>query len=1541
MIRTKPADLKANTTRRVRCHATIRPGLESLEQRTLLASLKVIGTPNVTLTATAGATSASKTVSFEPGQDSESHFDVNTGGSTIQFDYKPLSSTDPLTLTASLTNSIYVPGGAISGSMASDSTTFEVVPDSSNENTNLLMFIDVGAMANVEPGLGGSGSADTTVSYSTSEGQQGTLDASAKGATDVSDSKMFAVRYYTPFTLTFGFSGTATANSDSAAPTPNGGVTVALQPGPQIAPSLALAEGGGVDYSYAISNGDLPGPATVDLYWASGTTPATEIGGPIASTQTKKYAGPYGPFHVDAATLGNQPVGAKYLLAVADPDNTLYGADPSKVAVLPLGGIEATPMSFDSSGNVDYGYQITGGDLPEATTIDLYFATGTTTDTELGNPIVVTTTDTAQGTYPLVAAASAIARRPNDATYLLAVVDPGNTLSPANPNKVEPLLLGGIQATTMTLNSDGVLDYGYQITNADLSQSTTVDLYWASGTTPDSEIGSAIVTTATATAQGTYPLQKAASDLGARPDGATYLLAVADPSNALTPADPSKVESLPLAGIEATPMSFGSDGGLVYGYKIKDGDLLDATTVDLYWASGTTPDTEIGDAVTSTATERAQGTYNLAATASDLSNPPAGAAYLLAEADPDNAASDFDSSKVAALLLPNIAATTPSFTKDGGVNYGYTISGTNLPIATTVSLYWASGTTINSELGGPIQSMTTEMIAGAYGLNVSAAAVANAPENAKYLIAVVDQGGTVIESNKSDNAAALAYEKLPPSVVVTSTANTVDMGDSYTVSAEITNNGPVPITVDLHWAEIFPALPVVKGQPGADDVSGIFLAPFASKTIDLGTFTHNFAWLPTANPVKAFEGSVVNVLKDLGKASLKAIIGDATEIIDLLSTIGGFLTNQVGSLPHSTAPIGYQAIVTDGDGHAYDSVPLNIVLHVPLTKQLLYRSSQVVTAAAALQSGAGAAALFLGQVPEAAVLLASEVASLLAASAAYDQAADPPDANYKTLAAAVPIDMSELDALPDGPWKQYAEDWLMLQADQTAEITSQNRADGAAAAGDLVWQSNQLAAASGFASDVATEYAAIQSLYRAVIAPYIQQTILPNVSSIAPYLKANGLPSLEVKYLSQQGWSTDDLNGLLQTLIDTGPADVQSASGLPNTLAISSLTFDYVAQKQMDQAIQIRINHLGKTVLSPTSQQLQSLSSQQTAITAGITAGVLTNALSTSISSYLANVFRAIQTTNNPAAFQDDLHFAQQARTQELSLTPPPANSLFLNPIADQFVPTETTVAFTAFAADSNVGAKLTYTLDPGAPNGAAIDPVSGAFTWQIPAGEVPGQYAVTVRVTDNSKLALHDARMFTIDVFQSVKHVGTPPVVTLRPAGPVVQFGSFVDSGSFTSTATGSFKGTVDYGDGSGAQALALSSSGTFALSHVYTRSGTFSVTVNVTDSSGRVGSQVLSVVVNAAPLVSGYGPGRDAFVTKLYTENLGRLPTPGGLQYWSRFLFRGVRPIAVAKTIYRSPEHHITLSLGRVPRITFSKSYLDALRAGKAAARAHGIRP
>jgi uncharacterized delta-60 repeat protein len=75
-----------------------------------------------------------------------------------------------------------------------------------------------------------------------------------------------------------------------------------------------------------------------------------------------------------------------------------------------------------------------------------------------------------------------------------------------------------------------------------------------------------------------------------------------------------------------------------------------------------------------------------------------------------------------------------------------------------------------------------------------------------------------------------------------------------------------------------------------------------------------------------------------------------------------------------------------------------------------------------------------------------------------------------------------------------------------------------------------------------------------------------------------------------------------------------------------------------------------------------------------------------------------------------------------------------LNPITVGPVNALTPLTFTATGhdVDTDTGDTLTYSLPPGAPTGANIDPVTGAFTW-TPTAAQAGNYTLTVRVTDTS----------------------------------------------------------------------------------------------------------------------------------------------------------------------------------------------------------------
>ena len=88
-----------------------------------------------------------------------------------------------------------------------------------------------------------------------------------------------------------------------------------------------------------------------------------------------------------------------------------------------------------------------------------------------------------------------------------------------------------------------------------------------------------------------------------------------------------------------------------------------------------------------------------------------------------------------------------------------------------------------------------------------------------------------------------------------------------------------------------------------------------------------------------------------------------------------------------------------------------------------------------------------------------------------------------------------------------------------------------------------------------------------------------------------------------------------------------------------------------------------------------------------------------------------------------------------------------LTAITNQIIYFGQSVAFTAAAQDADLPAQgLTFTLGPGAPDGATISP-AGVFGWLPVVGQAPGSNTITVTVTDNGSPPLSASRTFGVDV--------------------------------------------------------------------------------------------------------------------------------------------------------------------------------------------------
>jgi hypothetical protein len=97
--------------------------------------------------------------------------------------------------------------------------------------------------------------------------------------------------------------------------------------------------------------------------------------------------------------------------------------------------------------------------------------------------------------------------------------------------------------------------------------------------------------------------------------------------------------------------------------------------------------------------------------------------------------------------------------------------------------------------------------------------------------------------------------------------------------------------------------------------------------------------------------------------------------------------------------------------------------------------------------------------------------------------------------------------------------------------------------------------------------------------------------------------------------------------------------------------------------------------------------------------------------------------------------------------------------IADQIVIEGQLLLLNASATDADAPPQtLAFSLDSGAPAGAAINPSSGLFSWRPDATQAPGTNLITIRVTDDGSPPMSDAKTFRVVVAQR------PQVTSIEP---------------------------------------------------------------------------------------------------------------------------------------------------------------------------------
>ena len=261
-------------------------------------------------------------------------------------------------------------------------------------------------------------------------------------------------------------------------------------------------------------------------------------------------------------------------------------------------------------------------------------------------------------------------------------------------------------------------------------------------------------------------------DFAAPPTNASYVLLVLDPDNLVVETNKNNnVEALAIPDLVTNSLTWDPKNAAIdFSYSVKGAPLGPSTYARLYWATGKTTNTIIHSVPVIYSLTIPVGAFGASKTnavpAATFGGAPSNATNLLLVLDPDNLVVETSkNNNVQALPLSDLITNTLVWDgPKGGVDFNYVAARNPPGVATTAKLFWASGPTTN-DIIRTVPAIFTNAIAASFSgtqtlVSVSSSFFTNAPTNTTYVMLVLDPDHLVWETDRSNNAQALAITNL-------------------------------------------------------------------------------------------------------------------------------------------------------------------------------------------------------------------------------------------------------------------------------------------------------------------------------------------------------------------------------------------------------------------------------------------------------------------------------------------------------------------------------------------------------------------------------------------------------------------------------------------------------------------------------------------------------------------------------------------------------------------------------------------------------------
>jgi hypothetical protein len=259
----------------------------------------------------------------------------------------------------------------------------------------------------------------------------------------------------------------------------------------------------------------------------------------------------------------------------------------------------------------------------------------------------------------------------------------------------------------------------------------------------------------------------------------------------------------------------------------------------------------------------------------------------------------------------------------------------------------------------------------------------------------------------------------------------------------------------------------------------------------------------------------------------------------------------------------------------------------------------------------------------------------------------------------------------------------------------------------------------------------------------------------------------------------------------------------------------------------------------------------------------------------------------------------------------------------------------------AGAGGVLTFTLDPGAPAAASINPATGMFTWKPTGAEGPGVYPITVRVTDAALAGRTEAIPLTITVdpspvYQYVRALYRDLLDREADPSGLLSWVTLIESGSSRAVVATDIWNSPEH--------RGIEVDG-FYQTYLH----------RAADPAGRLGwidamlvgmsETAVAQAFLTSPEYTSTHPSSAAFLDRLYTDVLGRAPDDAGFIAWHQAAAQGASRAQLAEGFLTSEEadrnlldRYYHVYLGRQPDPAGQAGWLALLETGSSSSAAVG---